>query len=173
MGSCPINETQVQWNTPGFSHSYGWAPSVVLKNIGPRITLEDNMCIYSITRTHTLSVWGQERIGRSQEWKQWAEHCWLTYKRHKAGNRAKAHCYLIATDFERWHVTSSKPAASVRCKTLNLLQLLLGCNPSSSKNVYTGTILVQKVYMWGFPHALTLTKKTTQFQNGTGCHNPL
>lgn len=89
MGMCPINEIQVQWNTPGFRHIYGWAPSAVLKNIGPRITLEDEMCIYSITRTHTLPVWGQERIGWSQDWKQWAEHYWLIYESHRAGNRTK------------------------------------------------------------------------------------
>lgn len=56
MGLCPVNAIQEQWNTPGLSHSYGRAPSAVLKNIGPRIAFEANACIYSITRTHVISV---------------------------------------------------------------------------------------------------------------------
>lgn len=133
MGLCPINEIQVQWNTPGFRHIYGWAPSAVLKNIGPRITLEDKMCIYSITRTHTLSVWGQERIGWSQDWKQWAEHYWLIYESHRAGNRTKTHCSLTACCL---NVASSKPLTFVWCKTLNMLQLLLRCNKMCTLALY-------------------------------------
>lgn len=73
----PLMKDKTQWN----SHSYGWAPSVVLKNISPRITLEESVCVHSISHTHTHThkpVWGQEHIRRSQEWKQWADYYWLT-----------------------------------------------------------------------------------------------